>query len=89
MSTDILNIDDIIRKISSLDKKSHIIIGSIFQKYPTIKLNENKSGIMINSNTVTTGAWEEINEYLKYITTQNQILNKIENETEEYKKYVS
>jgi hypothetical protein len=89
MSTNDFDIDDIIKKISTLDKKSHVIIGSIFQKYPTIKLNENKSGIMINSNTVTIDAWKEINEYLKYINTQNQILNKIENEAEEYKKYVS
>jgi hypothetical protein len=89
MSTNDFDIDDIIKKISTLDKKSHVIIGSIFQKYPNIKLNENKSGIMINSNTVTIDAWKEINEYLKYINTQNQILNKIENEAEEYKKYVS
>lgn len=89
MDTQDINIDAIIKKIAELDKKSHIIIGSIFQKYPSIKLNENKSGIMINSNTITNDAWKEVNEYLNYIMTQNQILNKIENETEEYKKYVS
>ena len=83
------DVEKILHVISSLEKKDHIIIGSIFQKYPAIKLNENKSGIMINSNTVPDSAWKEVDNYLNYIYAQNNILDKIENETEELKKYYS
>ena len=44
---------------------------------------------MINSNTVPDSAWKEVDNYLNYIYAQNNILDKIENETEELKKYYS
>lgn len=86
---DNIDIERLLHEITSLTKKDHIIIGSIFQKYPIIKLNENKSGIMINSNSVPDSAWKEVEHYLNYVSTQNNILDKIENETEELKKYYS
>jgi hypothetical protein len=76
-----------IQKISALDTNEHIIIGSILRKYPSVKLNENKSGVMVNVSTVPDKAIQEIENYLSYIEKQQMILNEIESETNEYKQY--
>jgi len=77
---------DLIEQIHSMDPKEHIVIGTILRKYQTVKLNENKSGLMINMNTVPIEALNEIRTYLDYIRTQNNVLQKIEEETKELKK---
>lgn len=77
----------IIQKISALDPKEHIIIGTILRKYPSVKLNENKGGVMVNVSTLPEEAIQEIEKYLSYIETQQSVLNKIESQTNEYKQY--
>jgi hypothetical protein len=77
----------IIQKISALDPKEHIIIGTILRKYPSVKLNENKGGVMVNVSTLPEEAIQEIEKYLSYIETQHSVLNKIESQTNEYKQY--
>jgi hypothetical protein len=77
----------LLQKIHSLEPKEHVVIGTILRKYPSVKLNENKGGIMINISTLPQEAIEEIQKYIEYINTQQTILNKIENETNEYKQY--
>jgi hypothetical protein len=76
-----------IQKISALESKEHIIIGTILRKYPSVKLNENKGGVMVNIATVPDEAIQEIEKYLSYINTQQTVLNKIESQTNEYKQY--
>ncbi len=76
-----------IQKISALNTKEHIIIGTILRKYPSVKLNENKGGVMVNVSTLPDEAIQEIEKYLSYIETQQTVLNKIESETNEYKQY--
>lgn len=75
------------QKITTLDHKEHIIIGTILRKYPTIKLNENKGGIMVNLATIPEEAVTDIQKYIEYLNTQKNILHKIESETNEYKQY--
>ena len=77
----------LIQKISALESKDHIVIGTILRKYPSVKLNENKGGVMVNIATVPDDAIREIEKYLSYISTQQTVLNKIESETNEYKQY--
>ena len=77
----------IIQKISALDQKEHIIIGTILRKYPSVKLNENKGGVMVNVSTLPEEAIQEIEKYLSYIETQQSVLNKIESQTNEYNQY--
>jgi hypothetical protein len=77
----------LLQKIHSLEPKEHIVIGTILRKYPSVKLNENKGGIMINISTLPEEAIEEVQKYIEYLNTQQTILNKIENETNEYKQY--
>ena len=79
--------NSLLQKIHSLEPKEHVVIGTILRKYPSVKLNENKGGIMINISTLPQEAIEEIQKYIEYINTQQTILNKIENETNEYKQY--
>jgi hypothetical protein len=77
-----------IQKISALDAKEHIIIGTILRKYPSVKLNENKGGVMVNVSTLPEDAIREIEKYLNYLETQQSVLNKIESQTNEYKQYL-
>lgn len=74
--------------IHDLDEKQHIVIGTILRKYPEVKLNENKNGIMVNTSTIPKEAADEINQYLEYLNKQQSILQKIENETEECKQLI-
>ena len=76
-----------IQKISTLEPKDHIVIGTILRKYPSVKLNENKGGVMVNIATVPDEAIQEIEKYLSYVNAQQTVLNKIESQTNEYKQY--
>jgi len=75
------------QKITKIEQKENIIIGTILRKYPTIKLNENKGGIMVNLATIPREAINDIQKYIDYLNTQKNVLHKIESETNEYKQY--
>lgn len=74
----------LIETIGTLGKKEHIIIGSILKKYPTVKMNENKGGIMINITTVPPEAISEIETYLSFVFQQIDTLQKIETKANDY-----
>lgn len=76
---------DIVSEIEKLNENDHIIIGSILRKFPNVKLNENKSGVMINFSTVPEETIEEIRKYLDYVKVQRNLLEKMEVQAEEYK----
>ena len=82
-----INATTLMQKINSLEPKHHITIGTILRKYPVVKLNENKGGIVVNMATIPTEAMEEIQKYVEYLNIQNNVLMKIENEKNEYKQY--
>ena len=77
----------LLEKIHKLDPKDHITVGTILRKYPSVKLNENKGGIVVNISTLPTEALEEIQKYVDYLSVQQNVLTKIENETNEYKQF--
>lgn len=77
----------LLEKIHKLDPKDHITIGTILRKYPSVKLNENKGGIVVNISTLPTEALEEIQKYVDYLSVQQNVLTKIENQTNEYKQF--
>jgi hypothetical protein len=78
-STDLLN------RIQQMDSSHHIVIGAILKSTNVVKLNENQSGIMVNFSTIPESAMLEITNYLNYVSAQEQMLSRIETETEEYK----
>jgi hypothetical protein len=78
----------LIEKINKLEPKEHVIIGTILRKYPNVKLNENKGGVMVNISTVPEEALQEIEKYIEYVHTQKNVLDKIELQTKEYEQYL-
>jgi len=79
----------ILNKISAMDKENHIVIGSILRKFNSIKLNENKNGIMINVSTIPVDAIEELTKYLDYIDTQQLFFQKVEQQKDDCKQYIN
>ena len=79
----------ILNKISAMDKENHIVIGSILRKFNSIKLNENKNGIMINVSTIPVDAIEELTKYLDYIETQQLFLEQVEQQKDDCKQYIN
>ena len=79
---------ELVNEIHSLDASKHIVIGTILRKFPKIKLNENKNGIMVNVSTLPDEAIQEIAQYMDFLKTQQNILNKIEEETDECKRLI-
>ena len=82
---DILFLKQLLHQIDNLDSKHHIVIGAILKKDTSIKFNENQNGVMVNSTTISMDILKDIQKYLDYIHEQEQILQKIEYKTEEYK----
>jgi hypothetical protein len=68
-----------------MTKLQHIEILQILKTDPTIKLNENKSGVYINMSFLSKFSINEIQNYLKYIDVQENVLNPIEIQKESYK----
>ena len=71
-------------KIESLNKNHQIEVLKIFLEND-IKVNENKSGIFINMSFLETDILEKINKYLMYIQEQENNLNSLETQKEEFK----
>jgi hypothetical protein len=72
-------------KIETMDKSHHIEILKILKKNPSIKLNENKSGVFINLSFLPSESMHEIQEYLNYIQDQELSLKSMESQKESFK----
>lgn len=71
--------------IENMNKFNQIEVLRILNKYTEVTLNENKYGIHINLSELKKEILDELNVYIKYVTTQEITLNKIEKQKEEYK----
>ena len=71
--------------IENMNKFNQIEVLRILNKYTEVTLNENKYGIHINLSELKKEILDELNVYIKYVTTQEMTLNKIEKQKEEYK----
>ena len=85
-SVSTINLEIIKSKIELMTKNQHIEILKIFKKYPSIKLNENKSGIYINLSFLSPNTIDELKTYLNYIIEQEHSLNVTETVKEDIKK---
>jgi len=72
-------------KIEKMTKTQQLDILRILKKNPVIKLNENKSGIFVNISFLPNESIEEIEKYVKYIYDQENELNLLENQKQEFK----
>jgi len=72
-------------KIEKMTKSNQIEILRILKNNPSIKLNENKSGIFVNISFLPRETIEEIVKYVKYVCDQESIINEIEHQKQEFK----
>jgi hypothetical protein len=70
--------------VEGMNKNHHIEILKILQTDPSIKLNENKSGIYINLSCLNPAIFTQIEEYLNYIRDQEQSLSSLETQKRDY-----
>jgi hypothetical protein len=83
------SLENIKQKIDTLDEKHHLHIGSILRKNSQIKLNSNKTGILVNLSIVPIETIEEITKYLNYISDQEYSISQIESTAEELKQFIT
>ena len=80
-SINYLELDKLRKSIEDLDNIHHIQIGKILKKN-NIELTENNNGIFINLNLLDIKIINEIKEYLLYVKTQQNDIEKIEKQKE-------
>lgn len=80
----VMELEQLKNKIETMSKTHHIEILKIIKKNPTIKLNENKSGVFINISLLPSDVLSDIKEYLNYIDVQDESLMSIERIKEGY-----
>lgn len=78
----LINLKD---KIECLDKTKHIEVFKLF-KNKEIPFSENKNGIFINLTNVKKEVIEDIQNYIYYLENQENMINEIEKQKNEYKK---
>jgi hypothetical protein len=76
----ITEIERIKREVEILSKNHHIEILKIIKNTPSIKINENKSGVYINLTFLPRETLDNIQNYLNYISNQEQMLDIAEKE---------
>jgi len=81
---DTKNLINLKKKIENIDISHHIEIFRIFQEN-NISFSENRNGIFINMNNLTTEIITKILKYLTYIKTQEQTLKNVEQLKTTYK----
>ena len=79
------SLNDVKNTIEKMEKYHQIEILRILAESKKTKLNENKSGVFINLTLMEQDVLEKIQNYINYVKEQTSLLNKIENEKEQYK----
>ena len=85
-----INVEELKNKIEKMEDIHQLHIVSILRQNPDIKLNSNKSGILVNLTTISENILEEIQKYVDYVIEQEKTLSLVENKTEDLKQqYIS
>jgi hypothetical protein len=71
--------------IESMNKFNQIEVLRIMNKHSEITLNENKYGVHINLSELKDDIIEELNNYIKYVNTQEVTLHQAEKQKESFK----
>jgi hypothetical protein len=79
------DLENIKNKIESMSKNHQIEILKIFKKIPSVKINENKSGVFVNLTFLPEDVLLEIKEYLNYVFDQEYSLSELEKQKKEFK----
>jgi hypothetical protein len=71
--------------IESMNKFNQIEVLRILNNHKDVTINENKYGIHINLSDLKKVLLDELNDYIKYVNTQEVTLHQVEKEKEDYK----
>ena len=71
--------------IESMSKMHHIEILKILKKNQNVKLNENKNGVYINLSFLPDEIINEISDYVNYINDQENSLQTMEIQKDDFK----
>ena len=82
--TSMENVEAIKKTIESMNKYHQIEILKILSKN-LCKINENKSGVYINLSFVSKETIDEMKEYIEYIKQQEDSINTMETQKDEFK----
>lgn len=78
-------LNNIREKIELMSKFNQVEVLRILSKYNNIVLNENKYGIHVNLTDVPKEVIEKIKTFIEYVNTQENTLNVIEMQKEDFK----
>ena len=78
-------LDYIRETIESMNKFNQIEVLRIMNKHSEVTLNENKYGVHINLSELKNEIIEELNNYIKYVNTQEVTLLQSEKQKESFK----
>ena len=82
---DVANLTFVKESIEKMTKGHQIEIIRILKSSPSIKLNENKSGIYVNLSFLPNEVFEEISKYVSYIREQEHTLEMVESQKNTFK----
>ena len=71
--------------VENMNKFNQIEVLRLFNKNSDVILNENNYGIYINLSELSTDIINEINDYIKYVNNQENTLNTVEQQKEDYR----
>jgi hypothetical protein len=71
--------------IENMNKFNQVEVLRIFNKYKDVTLNENKYGVHINLSELKKDVLDELSLYVKYVNTQENTLNVVEQKKENYR----
>ena len=68
-----------------MNKFNQVEVLRILNRYKDVTLNENKYGIHINLSELKKEVLDELSIYIKYVNTQENTLNVVEQKKEDYR----
>ncbi len=71
--------------IENMNKFNQIEVLRILNNNKEVTINENKYGIHINLSDLKKELLDDLNDYIKYVNTQEVTLHQVEKEKEDYK----
>ena len=78
-------LNNIRENIENMSKFHQVEVLRILTKYKDVTINENKYGIHINLSELSNNIFDELVTYINYVNTQENELNNIEKEKQDYK----
>ena len=82
------SLENIKKTIEKLDKQNHIEILKILVNNPSIRINENKSGCLVNMSLIPEETIQEIQKYLDYIDKRQTSISALETQQQEFERII-